>query len=570
MFPNRGGVLLAGAAGRLCALLRKGLYSHLASVRADSVVDAVRVKSDSPSPQVFPQERESFGRFSDIAKLAEGGLIGLIGKIGGQWLNVLGNIIVARILGADNYGLYAIGWTIMRMVGLIAPLGLDKGVVYFGTRYLDKDRAHFVGMLRQSIGVALLSGALLGGTLFVLAPWIGTSVFHKVEVILTLRWFALVFIAYAGLRVVAAATTVSQSVKFSVLTQDILQPSIFIVIVLAFRFCGIVLDVTRAIEAILISFIVSLVAAAFALRHLFPEIASLRGQSPLSLGRLLGYSVPTTFAGIFGMYMLWVSRLLVGYFRSLEETGVYQAASQIALLFPMIQASFMPIFLPMATDLHHRGERGRLNEVYKVSIKWVLYLSMPFLLVALVMSKEVMVVLFGSQYIEGWLPLVILVLAQTVNIATGPVGSLLVMTGYQRHWSIISGVAFLLNICLSAVLTSLAGMTGAAIALAVAYGGMFLVGVGEIRRLVGVWPYDRRHLKVGVAALLTAGALLVLREVTRHNLGLAPLVTLASGGVLAVGVFGGFLLWQGFDQEDQEFLQLIRDRWNRLRQGNGR
>ena len=133
-------------------------------MNADSVVDTVGVKSDSPLPRVLSQEQdgEPVGRPSDVAKLAGGGLIGLVGKIGGQGLGVLGNMIVARMLGPDDYGLYAIGWTIMRMVGLIAPLGLDKGVVYYATRYRDKERARFVGTLRQSIGVALLSGALLG------------------------------------------------------------------------------------------------------------------------------------------------------------------------------------------------------------------------------------------------------------------------------------------------------------------------------------------------------------------------------------------------------------------------
>jgi len=513
-------------------------------------------------------KRENTEQGSDVAKLAGGGLIGMIGKIGGQGLAVLGNMIVARMLGPGNYGLYAIGWTIVRMVGLFAPLGLDKGVVYYATRHRNGEHPRFVGALRQSIGMSLLSGALLGAALFAASPWVGESVFHKIEVVPTLRWFAPIFVAYAGLRVAAAATTVSQRVKFSALSKDIVQPFIFIVLVLTL--CGIGLGVVGAIGATLGSFVVALVTALLFLRRLFPEVASFRVRSPFLVNELLAFSIPSAFAGIFGMYMIWTNRLLVGYFCSLEETGVYQAVSQIALLFPMIQAAFAPIFSPMSADLYNRKEIKRLDELYKVSTKWVLYVSIPFLLVTLVMPREVVTTLFGAQYAQGWLPLVILVLAQAVNIGTGAVGLLLVMTGHQRCWSVISGMAFLVNLGLSALLIPAAGITGAAVGLAVAYVGMFILGVREVKQLVGVWPYDRRYYKGGLAALLTAGALLAFGRIVPRVFSLLPLTICIIGSILSVGIFGGVLFLVGFDSEDREFLRLLQARWTGLRVSNDR
>jgi O-antigen/teichoic acid export membrane protein len=537
-------------------------------VSVDSVVDTVGVKGSLPAPGELERQEVTLDQEpSDAAKLAGGGLVGIIGKIGGQGLGVLGNLIAARMLSPDEYGLYAIGWTIMRMVGLIAPLGLDKGVVYYATRYRDREHARFVGTLRQSIGVALLSGALLGGGVFALAPWIGSSVFHKGGIIPTLRWFAPIFVAYAGLRVAAAATTVSQKVKYSVLSQDILQPSILAALVPIL--CGIGLGIIGAVSAIWVSYVVALIAAILFMRNLFPEVTSFRARSPLLVKELLSLSIPSAFAGIFGMYMLWTNRLLVGYFCSLEETGIYQAASQIALLLPMIQAAFTLIFMPMATDLYNRGEPKRLDELYKVSTKWALYVSMPFLLVVLVMPEEVITVLFSGRYTPGWSSLLIMMAAQAVNIGSGPIGPLLVMTGHQRRWSIISGVAFGLNLGLSIVLIPLGGIVGAAIGLAVVYVGMFVIGMREVKRLVGIWPYDRRYVKGGVATLFTVGGLLALRWVAQ-GVALPPLIALFLGGVLSVGGFGGYLLRKGLDEEDREFFWLLRERWNRLRRESER
>lgn len=39
---------------------------------------------------------------------------------------------MARFLGAADFGLYAIGWTLIRVLEALNTLGLGKGVIYFG------------------------------------------------------------------------------------------------------------------------------------------------------------------------------------------------------------------------------------------------------------------------------------------------------------------------------------------------------------------------------------------------------------------------------------------------------
>jgi O-antigen/teichoic acid export membrane protein len=49
-----------------------------------------------------------------VQQLAEGTGIGLVGRFAGRFLSLMGDIIVARILGPAVFGLYSIGLTIFR------------------------------------------------------------------------------------------------------------------------------------------------------------------------------------------------------------------------------------------------------------------------------------------------------------------------------------------------------------------------------------------------------------------------------------------------------------------------
>ena len=74
---------------------------------------------------------------------------------------------------------------------------------------------------------------------------------------------------------------------------------------------------------------------------------------------------------------------------------------------------------------------------------------------------------FGDAFVSGYGILAVLCLGQMVISLTGPVGFLMSMTGYQRQAAWVIGATALLNIVLNALLISLMGMIGAAVATAI-------------------------------------------------------------------------------------------------------
>ncbi len=487
----------------------------------------------------------------DVSSLAQGATIAFAGKIIGRGLHVLGQIILARVLGPAVFGLYAIGWTIVRIGSVIAPLGLNNGVIRFAGQYWPKDQRSIQNIVLQALQLAMSSGIVFGGMIFVGAPWIAKVVFHESELIPVFRWFALVFPLASGLRVGAAATRISERMQYSAFAEDLGQPGanlILIFIVMAFGW-----GLLGAVGAAVISFVIGLTLALFYTRYLFSLSLSKRTREIVPKRELLIFSIPTGLAGTFTMLIFWVDRLIIGHYLPSSEVGIYQAASQSAMLFAIILTGFNAIFTPMIARLYHAREHERLNELFKVSTKWGVYVSLPLFFVLALFPQDVMNVVFGSDYSAGALPMVILASAQLLNASTGAVGFLLIMTGRQNWWFSLSFFMFLANVILNIWLIPAMGLLGAAIATACSVSGLFLFGLGGVYLRLGYWPYDRRYLKGGIAVLVTVLVLLGFKWLNNSG----ALFNVVFAVLISLTIFFATLLVIRLDDEDKKFVKIL-------------
>ena len=445
----------------------------------------------------------------------------------------------------------------MLIGGILAPLGLDRGVIYYAVRYRSKDEKRFVSTVRQALGMTVGIAALMGALLFVGSPWIANKVFHQDALVSVFRVIAWGVIFYAALRVAAAATTISCKVEYAVGSQELSQPFVHIFLVLTLYVTGAKeMSVLTVLGAGVLSFGLAFGLALFFLYQLFPNLFLRHTGGEAVYRELFSFSWLVALATMFGVYPVWLNRLQVGMFRSPEETGVYQVASQVALLFPIIQAAFTVVLSPLVAELFAKAEQERLNELYKVGTKWALYVGAPLMLIVMLFPQKVLALLFGSGYAEGGMALRILTLAQMVNVGVGAVEVFLIMGGHQRRWSLISGGALFTNVALGMVLIPKMGLLGGALSMAIPFGGMFVWGLMDARRLLGIWPYDRRFLKGIVAGGVATAAMWGVSRL----FSLPLWGEMIAVGVVGVAIFWSTLVWLGLDVEDREFIQMITSR----------
>jgi len=501
-----------------------------------------------PSPGTLADSAIPLG---SVKRLAAGTGIAVSGRLLGRGTRLLVDVALARLLGPKQFGLYAIGWTVTRITTLISSLGLNTGVIRFGSRYWRQDDARFKGVIIQSLVTAGVSATVLSLVCFSNAKWLSQTFFHKPDLAPVLRWFALSFPLVTVAAVAAASTRISQRMKFAVLAEDVSQPAVelfLILILVGLLRSGLV----GAIVAFTGSLIFAVILGFRYLVKLFPCLAAREVASKIPGRALIAFSLPASLTGVLGVLGVWVNRLFVGYYRSSAEAGIYQVASYIPVSVAIVVGAVGAIFSPMTADLSQRSQLAMMQELYKVSTKWTLYAAVPPILIMCFAPSDLLTVLFGAAYATGAHALVIMAIGQLLNAASGCIGILLVMSGHQKITSALFAAMFALNMVLSALFIPRWGIVGAAWAMICTGAGLWIPALLIGWHLLRVQPYDRRYIKLLLATFLACVAMLL------PNPGTSAVGRLLVVSALAVGVFWGTLLFVGLDAEDRQFTNRIR------------
>jgi O-antigen/teichoic acid export membrane protein len=245
---------------------------------------------------------------------------------------------------------------------------------------------------------------------------------------------------------------------------------------------------------------------------------------------------------------------MLAIFRPEEEVGVYNAAFRTArqaiLLLPALNAAVSPWVAPLLAQ----GKLEDLARLYKNSTAWSLAAGWSATLLFVVFAKDFLG-LFGGAYLAGTNVLVILALGQLVNSAVGNAGVVLQFSGNEKKELANGLVVTGLNVVLNCTLIPPFGPLGAAVATLLSLSLVAVRRLFQVRRLLGVFPYDRRTLFVlggGVAATLVAIALRTL--VVALGAG-APVAVAAA--VLGMGATWALLLrTAGVTSEEAALLRL--------------
>lgn len=124
---------------------------------------------------------------------------------------------------------------------------------------------------------------------------------------------------------------------------------------------------------------------------------------------------------------------------------------------------FNTVFAPKISKLFHLGKIEELKSIY---VKGTRVLSIFSFLVVLCIffGNEIILNIFGHEFVRGQTSLILRSLGQFVNIAVGSVWFMLSMTGEPKFQMYANIIAFVLNILLNFALIPIYGINGAAFA----------------------------------------------------------------------------------------------------------
>jgi O-antigen/teichoic acid export membrane protein len=420
------------------------------------------------------------------------------GQIFALGFGFVANAVIARLLGADVLGVFVLAWTVVMAVSILTTFGFEGGFVKYISMYVSQGRkAEARSVFAFGIAFGLLAGAVGTVAVILLRRPLAYSFFKEPRLAPALLIIAFAMIPYTVTRLQAAALRALKDMRRSVLGSEIWyrvpRLAVFLLLFYAgFRLLGIV-------GAVVVACGFSAVAT---LRFLRARGAFLLGGGPraaIPRREVLGYSSQMLAETTTAFALIQSGRLVLGYYLSSADVGVYNVVALLASLATLFSFSFNAIFSPMIADVYHRGGVDLMASLLHTITRWIVILTLP-MFAWLLVSGDAVLSLFGSEFVRGYAALAILAAAQLFEGAGGTASSCLAMTRYQRYNVYNILVMAVVSVALNVYLVPRAGIVGAAAATGAAIVLVNIARLIEARALLKVFPYDRASLKIAVTA----------------------------------------------------------------------
>jgi O-antigen/teichoic acid export membrane protein len=496
---------------------------------------------------------------SEMGQISRHSAVFFAGTLFTAGAGYLFKIYLARVLGADALGIFALGMTIVGFFGLFSGLGLPQAAVRFVAVYLATEQWHRLhGFLRRAFGLLGIANVVLAGAMMVVGPWLARSLYHAPALVPYLPLFAVILIlgafttflgqVLAGYKDVALRTVITNFIGSPL---NILFG--IVLLSLGFGFRGYLLAQVAGAAIVLML----LLAAAW---WLTPRPARRAPHTAAPMGReVFWFSAAIFGIGFLEFVLSQADKILLGAFLDLRQVGIYSVAATLVAFVPVVLQSVNQIFSPTIADLHARGEHALLGRLFQTLTKWILGLSLPLAFVMIIFSKPLMR-LFGAAFEAGWIVLSLGTLGQLVNAGVGSVGYLLLMSGNQARLIRVQVVMAVFMVAVTFGLVRPFGMAGVALAAALTNALSNYLYLRQVRAALQLSPYNRTYLHLlgpCLASLaVTAGLRLLVRSLDLHPewfwIGIALAVSYAS--------FCGLALLAGLDNDDKMIVAAIRSR----------
>lgn len=487
---------------------------------------------------------------TSIAIARHGGTV-ITGSLISSALRFLSQVILGRSLGPEGYGLYALGFSIFSIAGQTSQLGLSDSVVKFGVAYSGQnDQSRLKGMLNTAIMFAVGVGTITAIIMILLAPYIAESIFHKSELIIVLRLFALCIPFYVFAIITASTARAMRRINYYAAIQYLLQPIIFISCIAIF-FLVTMLTVDKVVGSFIFAWMLVSMYSIFVLYKISP-VLRFEIKPIYEPKKLFRFSIPIYLAAFSSLIISHFDKLILGNMVPVGEVGIYNAGVRIAAQTVLIMQAFNMITAPTIADLYHNNKIKELNSIFKTVTHWTVSLTLPVILWLVIFPDPIMNI-FGAEFVAGKNVLILCCLAQFINVSTGPLEHILIMTGKQDLHLINNVILIFINIILNIVLVKKYGIMGAAVAFLISLVIINVARLIEVYILYRLFPYSKKFLKSIFAAIIAGSFVLMINKLSS----LGELNWLIVSLMLFISYVLSIYL-MGFDNEDRAILLLVK------------
>ena len=420
-----------------------------------------------------------------------------------QCISFVSGLVVARVIGAAEYGIFNLARNLVETTAIFTRLGLDLGLQrYFGETRLQ-DAGPRVTVLRR---VRLLAAFAALIPLIAVALGLGTAlethVYRHANFAAVLLCLALALPFLTDMWVLGGAYRGILKLSPPVLAESILLPTIRLAVIILLFLAG-----WRLWAVAVGTTLGSVAAAAFLARRArsdFPRGAPAGPQPWSEAYRVVGYSSVLAGCMIVTALTQNMDIFVLGHFATAQDLGQYSLVKTLLVITGVFGAACGQGTEALVADRHARGDFDGMVRVMSLNARLIALFTVPVCAVFLFWGAE-LALLFGPSFAVSQAVVAWLAVAPLVSMIFWPTACALSMTG--RHFLelriLAGGLVIAALLCWFAVPAY--GQLGAAVATCVSVVIVNLARIAFVRRAIGRFPFGADLFVIVAAGVALAG-----------------------------------------------------------------
>lgn len=378
-------------------------------------------------------------------------------------------VIVARILGPEGRGLYAIAVTLATTGVQFGNLGLHASNTYF----VAKDRTLLPALVGNTLFVSFVIGGLIAClALLLFFLWPNLAPVHGPLLAFALMWIPLGLAYMLMQNILLGIHEVRAYNKIELVMQIVGVTLIGVVIISHFVTVEIVFFMGLVTVA---------VSAAWAFWRIKPHLLLRPSFSfPLFINNIQ-YGIKAYLAAFFAFLVLRADMLMVKYMLGAEQAGYYSIAVSMADMTYILPVTAGAILFPKLSAIHNIDEKWDLTKKTAIGIAFVMTASTA---IASLLVAPIIQLLFGKPFLPA-APAFIWLMPGIVMLSIASVfSSFIASVNIPAMVVILYFCMALLNVILNLYFIPLLGIIGASISSTISYTLCF-TGIFIISKKVG-------------------------------------------------------------------------------------
>lgn len=364
-------------------------------------------------------------------------------------LRALVIIYVARILGAEKYGIFTYAMSLVAIAMIFADLGVSSILTRELSKGIEERKAFFSTAFFVKIGLLIFTILVT----LVVAPLV--SKFPEAK---SLSLLIAVFVALESFRsflysITRAENRMEKEAGLMALAEVL---SIAIVIALFMRHPSI----ETLAESYIIGNTLGLISTIFFLRKSLAGIFS-HFEKRLVL-KIIKSSWPFAVMGVFGLFLTNIDTLMIGFWNNEKVLGLYAAAQKpIALLYILpgfISVGLFPIISKAIAETPNK-----IKTFVEKSYRVTLAIALPITICGIILAKPIVSVVFGPQYDGAYTTFQILLLTMVPAFLGAVLSDIIFAEDGQKLFIRSSIAGAITNVGLNFLLIPKFGIMGSAV-----------------------------------------------------------------------------------------------------------